>query len=166
VKQCPECATYYLYRTGYEFIYGGSDEQQLKRLTDAMAGDYLKHPVRDQTQSLHGLPDGERVMGRSLVEKILAAAGQPVAGDTLSVNEMKRAVEEGRVLEIYFWSSMGDSEASFGFATDFGLDSEGRVYPGYLVFPRTIPLALRCNSSTEWEEVDEVFAAFGAGQSR
>jgi hypothetical protein len=105
-------------------------------------------------------------MGRSLVEKILAAAGQPVAGDTLSVNEMRRAVEEGRVLEIYFWSSMGDSEASFGFATGFGLDSEGRVYPGYLVFPRTIPLALRCNSSTEWEEVDEVFAAFGAGQSR
>jgi len=100
-------------------------------------------------------------MSRSLVEEILAAAGMPVAGHTLSVKEMERAIEEGRVLEIYFWSSMGDSEAAVGFATDFGLDSEGRVYPGYLVFPRTIPPALRRSSSTEWEEVDEVFAAFG-----
>jgi hypothetical protein len=100
-------------------------------------------------------------MGRSLVEDILAASGKPVAGHTLSVKEMERAVEEGRVLEIYFWSSMGDSEASFGFATNFGLDSAGRVYPGYLVFPRPIPPALRRSSSTEWEEVDEVYAAFG-----
>lgn len=100
-------------------------------------------------------------MGWPLVEEILAAAGKPIAGHTLSVKEMQQAVEEGRALEIYFWSSMGDSEASFGFATDFGLDSEGRVYPGYLVFPRTIPTALRRSSSTEWEEVDEVFAAFG-----
>lgn len=100
-------------------------------------------------------------MGRSLVEDILAASGKPVAGHTLSVKEMERAIEEGRVLEIYFWSSMGDSEASFGFATDFGLDSAGRVYPGYLVFPRPIPQALRRSSSTEWEEVAEVYAAFG-----
>lgn len=101
-------------------------------------------------------------MGCSLVEDILAAAGKPVPGHTLSVKEMERAVAEGRVLEIYFWSSMGDSEASFGFATDFGLDDEGRVYPGYLVFPRPIPTALRRSSPTEWEEVEEVFAAFGA----
>ena len=100
-------------------------------------------------------------MGRSLVEDILAASGKPVAGHTLSVKEMQRAVGEGRVLEIYFWSSMGDSEASFGFATSFGLDSAGRVYPGYLVFPMPVPTALRRSSSTEWEEVDEVYAAFG-----
>lgn len=46
VKQCPECATYYLYRTEYEFLYGGSeDEQQLRRLTDEAAGDYLNRPA-------------------------------------------------------------------------------------------------------------------------
>jgi hypothetical protein len=43
VKQCPECATYYLYRTEYEFLYGGSeDEQQLRRLTNEAAAEYLK----------------------------------------------------------------------------------------------------------------------------
>lgn len=97
-----------------------------------------------------------------LVKNILAAAGKPVAGDTLSVNEMKRAVEEGRVLEVFLWGSMGDREASFGFATDFGLDSAGRVSPGYLVFPKVIPKALRRSSSSQWEGVDQVFAAFGA----
>ncbi|MEO8435971.1 MAG: hypothetical protein ABI596_13810 [Pyrinomonadaceae bacterium] len=101
-------------------------------------------------------------MRRSLVEDILAAAGKPVAGHTLSVNEMKRAVAEGRVLEIFLWGSMGDREASFGFATDFGLDSAGRVSPGYLVFPKVIPTALRRSSSSEWDEVDQVYAAFGA----
>ena len=45
----------------------------------------------------------------SLVKNILAAAGKPVAGHTLSVNEMKRAVAEGRVLEIFLWGSMGRS---------------------------------------------------------
>ena len=97
----------------------------------------------------------------SLVREIVAASGQPVAGHTLGIDEMQRAVEEERVLEIHFWSSMGDSCASFGFATRFGLDGDGRVHPTYLVFPRPIPAALRRDSESEWEEIDEVYAAFG-----
>ncbi len=60
------------------------------------------------------------------------------------------------MLEIYLWSSMGDSEASLGFATGFGLDAEGNVHP-----PKPIPTDLRRCSLAKWEEVDEVFAAFG-----
>jgi len=100
-------------------------------------------------------------MRESLVEEIISAAGYPVAGHTLSVEEMKCAIEESRVLEVYLWSSMGDSEASFGFAKDFGLDDTGRVHPSYLVFPKPIPPELRGAGLAEWEEVEEVFAAFG-----
>ena len=47
IKQCPQCATYYLYRTESEFIYGGSeDEQQLRRLTNEAAGEYLQRVAR------------------------------------------------------------------------------------------------------------------------
>ena len=104
-------------------------------------------------------------MGSSLIKDILAAAGKPVAGHTLSVNEMKRAVAEGRVLEIFLWGSVGNREASFGFATDFGLDSAGSVSPGYLVFPKVIPSGLRRTSASEWEDIDQVYAAFGVNKS-
>ncbi len=43
LKQCPECGTYYLYRSVYEFLIGcgGSyDEYFLVRLTDEVAADY------------------------------------------------------------------------------------------------------------------------------
>ena len=40
-------------------------------------------------------------MSRSLVEAILAAAGKPVEGHTLSMQEMGQTVEETRVIEIY-----------------------------------------------------------------
>jgi hypothetical protein len=43
LKQCPECGTYYLYRSIYEFLIGcgGSyDEYFLVRLTDEVAADY------------------------------------------------------------------------------------------------------------------------------
>ena len=45
LKQCPECKTYYLYRTAYEFLigFGGSyDEQTLSRLSDEAGRDLLK----------------------------------------------------------------------------------------------------------------------------
>jgi len=100
-------------------------------------------------------------MSISLVDDILAAAGQPVAGHTLSVKDMTQAVREGRVIAIYYWSNFGQGEASFGFATDFGLDGEGRVHPTYIVFPRSIPTDLRRSSSSDWEKTDDVFAAFG-----
>lgn len=42
LRQCPECRTYYLYRTDYEFLVGGSeDEEHLTRLTDEEAAKYL-----------------------------------------------------------------------------------------------------------------------------
>ena len=41
LRQCPECATYYLHRTGYEYLASGSeDEQFLTRLTDEEAAGY------------------------------------------------------------------------------------------------------------------------------
>jgi hypothetical protein len=42
LQQCPKCATYYLYRTDYEFLVNGSeDEDELTRLTDEAAAVYL-----------------------------------------------------------------------------------------------------------------------------
>jgi hypothetical protein len=43
LMQCPECKTYYLYRSAYEFLLIGSgsyDEYFLTRLTDEVAADY------------------------------------------------------------------------------------------------------------------------------
>lgn len=56
---------------------------------------------------------------------------------------------------------MGESQAYFGFAEHFGVDNLGRVHPNFLVFPKPIPPKLRRVSKPEWEEIDEVFAAFG-----
>jgi hypothetical protein len=100
-------------------------------------------------------------MSAALVAQIVAAAGQPVAGHTLGVDEMRRAVAEGRVIGISYWSTMGDGEASFGFATSFGADNDGTVHPTYLVFPRPIPRSLRGHSDAEWQTVGHVYAAFG-----
>jgi hypothetical protein len=48
LRQCPECATYYLHRTGYEYLASGSeDEQFLTRLTDEQAAEYLAQPLPD-----------------------------------------------------------------------------------------------------------------------
>jgi hypothetical protein len=43
--RCPACGTYYLYRTDYEYLVNGSeDEQFLTRLTDEQAAGYLDPP--------------------------------------------------------------------------------------------------------------------------
>ena len=43
LKRCPECGTFYLYHSIYEFNYGGSwDEYTLTRLTDEVAMDYYE----------------------------------------------------------------------------------------------------------------------------
>jgi|GEM_PF-1289279 len=45
LRQCPDCSTYYLLREEHEFLYGGSeDEQELTRLSDAAAAEYLQPP--------------------------------------------------------------------------------------------------------------------------
>ena len=42
LKQCPECQTYYYLRTEYEFLIGGSEnEQYLNRLTEEGVQEYL-----------------------------------------------------------------------------------------------------------------------------
>lgn len=42
VKRCPECATFYLYETEYDFLIGGSeDTQRLTRLTIEETASYL-----------------------------------------------------------------------------------------------------------------------------
>lgn len=43
--QCPVCHTCYLYRTDYEYLAGGTeDEEHLTRLSDEAAAVYLKQP--------------------------------------------------------------------------------------------------------------------------
>lgn len=43
LKKCPECGTYYLYKTDYDYYINGSeDEQELTRLTESQASEYLK----------------------------------------------------------------------------------------------------------------------------
>jgi len=44
--RCPECGTYYLYETVYEFLigFGGSyDEQTVTRISDEKAADFLRN---------------------------------------------------------------------------------------------------------------------------
>mgnify|MGYP001000294935 CR=1 FL=1 len=44
LQQCPECKTYYLYETDYEYFAGGTeDEQTLTRLTEAEAMELLNN---------------------------------------------------------------------------------------------------------------------------
>lgn len=46
LRQCSGCETYYLYRTDYEFLVNGSeDEEFLTRLTQAEAAEYLQRPA-------------------------------------------------------------------------------------------------------------------------
>ena len=46
LKRCPQCQTYYLYQTDYEFIVPGTEDWQwLRRLTDAEADEYSAQPV-------------------------------------------------------------------------------------------------------------------------
>ncbi len=43
LQQCPKCSTYYRYRTDYEYLVNGSeDEEYLTRLSDEEAAEYLK----------------------------------------------------------------------------------------------------------------------------
>lgn len=45
LKQCPQCGTFYLYRTDYEYLVNGSeDEEFLTRLTPDQAAEYLNRP--------------------------------------------------------------------------------------------------------------------------
>jgi len=42
LQQCPECGCYYLYRTDYEYLVNGTeDEEYLTRLTADVAAEYL-----------------------------------------------------------------------------------------------------------------------------
>ena len=43
LQRCPECGTYYLYRSDYEYLANGSeDEQELTRLSEDEARGYLE----------------------------------------------------------------------------------------------------------------------------
>ncbi len=49
LQQCPECHTYYLYETDYEYLVNGSeDEEFLQRLTAEQAQEYLQKPAPGQ----------------------------------------------------------------------------------------------------------------------
>jgi hypothetical protein len=46
LRQCPQCGTYYQYKTDYEFLVNGSeDEEYLTRLTEEQAAEYLNRPA-------------------------------------------------------------------------------------------------------------------------
>ena len=100
-------------------------------------------------------------MGSSLVADILAASGQPVAGDTLTIEQLRLAINEKRVLEVSYWSVMGEGSASFGFAIELSHYSVSKAFPPYIVFPKPIPRALRMRSSGGWDEIADVYAEFG-----
>ncbi len=49
LQQCPACGTYYLYRTDYEYLVNGSeDEESLTRLSPEQAAEYLSRPEGEQ----------------------------------------------------------------------------------------------------------------------
>jgi hypothetical protein len=101
----------------------------------------------------------------SVVEEILAVSGSPVAGSTLDKETIQTAIKEGRVLYAGSWSTMGDREAKFQFVTTF----HPTEIDGYLVFPSFIPSRFHHYSWYDsnnqglnaWEEVNDVFTAFG-----
>jgi uncharacterized C2H2 Zn-finger protein len=46
LKQCPQCGSYYLYRTDYEYLVNGSeDEEFLTRLTVQQADEWLRQEI-------------------------------------------------------------------------------------------------------------------------
>jgi len=48
LQRCPLCNTHYLYRTDYEYLVNGSeDEQFLTRLSGDQVKEYLDQPVGD-----------------------------------------------------------------------------------------------------------------------
>lgn len=96
-----------------------------------------------------------------MIEDILAAAGKPVSGDTLTVEQLRLAIKEKRVLQVSYWSVMGEGEASFGFAFKLGYYSVSKTFPPYIVFPKPIPRELRINSSGSWDDIADVFIEFG-----
>ena len=52
LKQCPECETYYWFWTDYEFLAGGSeDEQFLIRLRPEQVSQYFKPPPEGHLES-------------------------------------------------------------------------------------------------------------------
>ena len=45
LRRCPECGTYYLHKTVYEYLTTGSeDEDFLDRITDEEASQYFDQP--------------------------------------------------------------------------------------------------------------------------
>jgi hypothetical protein len=47
LRRCPECGRYYLYQTDYEYLTNGTeDEQELIRLSDAEAEEYIKAHIK------------------------------------------------------------------------------------------------------------------------
>ena len=45
LRQCPECGAYYLYRSDYEYLTNGTeDEEFLTRLTEEQAAEWLNRP--------------------------------------------------------------------------------------------------------------------------
>ena len=48
LRRCPECGTYYLYSSDYEYLVNGSeDEETLERLTAERAAELLQTPASD-----------------------------------------------------------------------------------------------------------------------
>lgn len=103
-------------------------------------------------------------MRHPAIETLLSAAGQPVAGHTLSAEELAQAGREGRVVEI-FSSPAGKGEVTVEHASTVVLDDDGRVRGTYLVFPRTVPRELRRPGAVDRETVDQVYAEFAIGGS-
>ena len=45
LRRCPECGAYYLYRSDYEYLTNGTeDEEFLTRLTEEQAAEWIERP--------------------------------------------------------------------------------------------------------------------------
>jgi hypothetical protein len=55
LRQCPECATFYLHKNDYEYLATGSeDEQILTRLSDEEGAKYMAQPLPDSDTRKNG----------------------------------------------------------------------------------------------------------------
>jgi len=92
---------------------------------------------------------------------LVAAAGQPVAGNTVGFAELERAIRDGRALRADRRTSEGDGYSFYRFAVETDLLAARKFGWTFLVFPRPIPEAMRQSyRADDWDSITDVLTAF------
>lgn len=122
-----------------------------------LSGETVKYPTQQR-----GAVVKDAAEFSAPIAAILATAGRPVRGDGLARAELEQAITQRRVLEVCYWSTMGDGEAWYESALELGFDRDGNPVDRYLVFPRPIAGVLgRPDGHPDWDETSYVWEAFG-----